>query len=189
MALKNMYRLWSYVLSFFPQERLNIHTSWKVHSGRCQCLLPTPLGKLTLTIMLFHSSHPTRFPQTLQSAFLPTPRRHFPALPLTFQSWLRLSRRPPAHPPRPTESNNAATQPPKKPTAPTSSSPRFPSPSRPVTCLGGVTSGGAAAGKSRSFLPLRLRMRVAASPGPGPGSSRCVEAAGSPGSTAAVGSG
>lgn len=79
MALKNMYRLWSHVLSFFPSRKdRNIHESWKkcIQEG-VNTSLPIPsVEKLALTVMLFHSSHPTRFPETLQSAFLPTP--HYP---------------------------------------------------------------------------------------------------------------
>ena len=97
MALKNMYRLWSHVLSFFPSRKdRNIHESWKkcIQEG-VNTSLPIPLvEKLALTLMLFHSlltSHQvSRDPSVSIPAHPPlpppAPRRHFPALPLTFRT-------------------------------------------------------------------------------------------------------
>lgn len=116
MALKNMYRLWSSVLPFFPSRKDPEHPREldEVHSGRCQCLPPHPFSGVTrfnnnaLSLLTCH------WVSTDPSVSIPA---HPPPLPCSaphIQNWLlRLSLAAPAHPPRPAESDNAATQPPE----------------------------------------------------------------------------
>lgn len=105
--------------------------------------------------MLFHPLTAHRL-STHPSIRIPSPTPLFPCLPPTFRTGSSdfVSLASPAHPPRPAESNNAATQPPTHPLPPppcsqpcVSSRPR----ARPVTCLGGVGQVVAAAGKVSEF--------------------------------------
>lgn len=145
---------------FFLQERPEHSRELEeVHSGRCQCLPPHPFRgetRFNNNALSLLTSHPVSTDPSVSipahPPHPPPPRRHFPALPLTFRAGGSDCLAAPAHPPRPAESNNAATQPPRNPLPPPPPRPASPPPPRPVTCLGGVRQVVAAA-REVSELP------------------------------------